>query len=1264
MNIKTLLPELKKLVTELSEDLLARSTATAEIDAGLREAYTQIEKGGRTAQAYEVWLEDYLDQVAVAWVLGCVFVRFMEDNGLIDECYLAGTGNRRKLAEDTHEIFFREHPRDSDREYFEHVFREVGKIPACVDLFAKGKTPLWVVGPSGDAAIKLLEFWREIDAETGELKRGFNHETHETHEKGEGQNKKRSANESEASTPSSFRVFGVFRGCDSDPTRFLGDLYQGLSERARKKYALLQTPVFVEEFILDRTLDPALDEFGLETVRMIDPTCGSGHFLLGGFERLFDLWCKQEENEIVAAQKALDGVWGVDINPFAVAIARFRLIVAALQACNIQQLKKAPGWNIHLATGDSLIFGSRWSQGGEKKSEQQFFGTEDESWAPEIYACEDQGALSEVLGQQYHVVVGNPPYITVKDKSLNQAYRDRYSACHRQYSLAVPFMQRFFDLAVGGETTTKDTKDTKEILRSGCGYVGQITANSFMKREFGKKLITEFFPKIDLTHVIDTSGAYIPGHGTPTVILFGRNRRPQEEAVRAVLGIKGEPSTPADPAQGLVWQSILRQIDIVDAEDEFTSTADVPRSTFYEHPWSMQGGGASRVKEGIESHTHSILGDISKSIGFMCITKQDDVFAQPKRVLATAYCETIQIRPFGIGEDVRDWMITNGDWVVFPYNANTEVIPAVDIPNIRRFMWPFKTPLWERKVFGGQNYRQAGKSWYEYGQIPADRLRTPLSIAFAFVATHNHFVLDRGGKVFKQSAPIIKLPEDATEEDHLGLLGLLNSSTACFWMKQTFHNKGSTVDQHGARQRTDAFEDFYEYTGTGLKRFPVTKTRPLELAQRLDTLAREYSDVLPEAIVAANVPTLKMLEDAECQFHLIRRQMIALQEELDWQCYELYGLINHEIHQTHEKQTLYREDLFRVFGVFRGCSPGQRAFEFVMARQMAKGELTTTWFDRHGSTPITELPEDWPEEYRRVVQRRMELIETDKQIRLLEKPEYKRRWNTESWEDQQQRALRGWLLDRLESEHYWPPAKEHDLQLLSVAKLADQASGDEEFLQVAALYRDQPDFDLAVLIAELVGSESVPILPSQRYKPGGLRKRAVWEKTWELQRSEDAGEEVGDISVPPKYGSADFLKSDYWRLRGKLDVAKERWVSYPNCETDGDPSLVVGWAGWNQLEQATALVSYYDSRKQSPERLTPLLAGLDQLLPWIHQWHPEIDPEYDETAGTSFQTLLESEAQELGITLEDIRAWKPPAKKKGGKPRKTRTTRKKKESTN
>ena len=45
VTIKCLLPELRKLVTELAEDLLVRSTSDAKIDAGLRDAFSQIEKG-------------------------------------------------------------------------------------------------------------------------------------------------------------------------------------------------------------------------------------------------------------------------------------------------------------------------------------------------------------------------------------------------------------------------------------------------------------------------------------------------------------------------------------------------------------------------------------------------------------------------------------------------------------------------------------------------------------------------------------------------------------------------------------------------------------------------------------------------------------------------------------------------------------------------------------------------------------------------------------------------------------------------------------------------------------------------------------------------------------------------------------------------------------------------------------------------------------------------------------------------------------------
>src|SRR5207302_9312725 len=57
------------------------------------------------------------------------------------------------------------------------------------------------------------------------------------------------------------------------------------------------------------------------------------------------------------AQKALDAIHGVDLNPYAVAITRFRLTIAALQASGDRSLEDAPDFAYHLAVGDSLLHG-------------------------------------------------------------------------------------------------------------------------------------------------------------------------------------------------------------------------------------------------------------------------------------------------------------------------------------------------------------------------------------------------------------------------------------------------------------------------------------------------------------------------------------------------------------------------------------------------------------------------------------------------------------------------------------------------------------------------------------------------------------------------------------------------------------------------------------------------------------------------------------------------------------------------------------------
>jgi hypothetical protein len=1190
IDAKRLLSDLTGQLKKLEDDLRQRIGELPELRDTLQREWQSARDAHRCAETFESWSEQLITQAGVHWLLSCVFLRFIEDNGLVERPWLSGTpgSGRLALARDRAEAWFRARPLDTDRDYLLAAFREAATLPGLKTFFDAAHNPVFRIHISADAAMGLRAFWQQIDPDSGALKHDFT---------------------------------------DADwNTRFLGDLYQDLSEATRKRYALLQTPEFVEEFILDRTLDPAIQQFGFREVRLIDPTCGSGHFLLGAYARLVSLWFQQEpgRNPVDTAQKALDAVAGVDLNPFAVAIARFRLWIAALRTAGVQRLAHAPNFKLNVAIGDSLLHGTRF---GLKVADDLFDKAEryERAGLAHAYASEDLEAVNAILGRQYHAVVGNPPYIVVRDAALSQAYRSGYASCHRQYSLGVPFTERFFELALSGDGT---------VLHPG-GYVGLITANSFMKREFGSKLIEEVLPLLDLTHVIDTAGAYIPGHGTPTVILFGRHQRPVASKVRTVMGVKGEPSTPDDPAQGLVWTAILDQVDHAGSESDFVTVTDTGREVFGRHPWSIGGGGAGDAKELIETSSEGILSSVAEVFGGTGRTSADDAFVLPAATVGRRSLEQDFVRPVIEGDQVRDWRCEASLFVITPYGEEPNAEPLSSMGAIAQLLWRARTTLGNRQTFGKRSYFEEGRSWWEWHQITPSRLRYEHCITFAEVATHNHFVLDRGGKVFKQTAPVIKLPAGSIEEQ-LGLLGLLNSSVACFWFKQVCHNKGSTVDQHGARQRTAPFEDFYALNSTTVGEFPLSEARPLAIAQQLDYLANTLTGCLPAALLAADILPTRVTLDAACvEAKRLRRRMIAWQEELDWRCYALYALLPADASPgllTHPAPPDVRL--------------GERAFEIVLARQMAAGGEQTTWFERHGSTPITAVPAHWPADYRAVVERRIALIERDRNIGLIERPEYKRRWNDTPWAELEQAALRDWLLDRLESPRYWPRQPEVP-QLSTSWRLSEAARSDADFLAIASLYAGA-DVDLAGLIAELVASESVPFLPAQRYSESGARKRDQWHSTWSLQRREDAGEDVGKIPVPPKYRSTDFSKPGYWKLRGALDVPKERWISYPACERGTDASLPIVWAGWNHLQQAQAVAAYYMEMKDvegwPAARLQPLLAGLQELVPWLQQWHNQVDPHFGERMGDYYAGFLADEARALGFTLGDLGAWQPAAR--------------------
>jgi len=1185
-----LLKDAKQQVKALEKDLRAQVDAVPEVGPRLRAEYDRARKVGRTAATHESWLGERVTQAAVAWVLGTVFVRFCEDNGLIGEPYLAGPEARLTLAEERLNDFYVQHPDLTARDWLLAAFGEISKVPVGAGLFGQRHNALFQIPLTHDAAKDLITFWRT--RQSGALVHDF-----------------------------------------TDPawdTRFLGDLYQDLSEDVRKKYALLQTPEFVEEFILDLTLTPALEEFGreiedLKNFKMIDPTCGSGHFLLGAFRRLLEEWeGKASQKDIFErVTLALDSVHGVDINPYAAAIARFRLVIAALHAAGVENLTQVAGYRfpLHVAVGDSLLRGRQLS----------IFETDVDERAEFRYTTEDTHEHKGILEEnRYHAVVGNPPYITVKDSTLNSAYRDLYKeSTAGAYALSVPFTQRFFQLA-----------KLADLGGRGAGWVGQITANSFMKREFGRKLIQEFFAgRVELTYVIDTSGAYVPGHGTPTLILVGRhNRWRRSDTVRAVLGIRGEPAAPEDPSRGLVWRAIVDQVDVAGSESVWVSVTDVPKATFASFPWSLSGGGTSDVTAVIDTAAVARLGQRA-DVGTGAVTRENDAFIVGDATLRRCRISPEFRKPLLDGESLRDWAYRDESVALWPYHL-ADLQPATSVAEIENLLWPYRPQL-SRRVAFGKSQIERGLPWTSYSMFFSGRYggRT---ISFAFVGTHNQFVLDRDDRVFNRTAPIIKLPVGASEDEHLRLLGVLNSSTACFWLKQVSHDKGSQSGTGGFMH--DEWERFYEFTGTKLQEFPLPAEYPLKLGQELDGLAQRLTAVSPTSMAAGAVPTRALLAEAQAEWASTRGRMIALQEELDWQVYRQYGLLADEL-------TLSMAGVPEI-------KLGERAFEIVLGRKIADGGESSVWFARHGSTPITEVPGHWPAEYRALVEKRISVIESDRNIGLIERPEYKRRWATEGWDKLQDTALRDWLLDRLENRDLWFADVDGMVQprLWTTGQLADELAADADFVSVAEIYR--PGEELAKVVAALVADEHVPFLAALRYTDTGLVKRADWESVWDQQRAEDAAptpekaKEIRDaIPVPPKYAPKDFRKTSFWRARGKLDVPKERFISYQPAGRDNDPTLLIGWAGFDHREQAQALATLIVDRRDNDgwdgTRLTPLVAGLREVMPWVRQWHNEVDPLYDGSPAEVYDAFLADTMGQLTLTEDTLTTWRPPAPTRG-----------------
>ena len=316
----------------------------------------------------------------------------------------------------------------------------------------------------------------------------------------------------------------------------------------RKAGGVYYTPTYIVDYIVEHTVGKLLEgktPKQVEKLKILDPACGSGSFLLGAYQRLLD-WHRDHyvekgpekvakgrspklfqgrggEWRLTTAEKKrilLNNIYGVDIDPQAVEVTKLSLLLKVLEGENAETIGKnlklfheraLPDLGDNIKCGNSLI-------GPDFYDDKQLSLIDEEEryrinafdWNaefPDIFPSPAGRGQGE--GSGFDAVIGNPPYvrsITLKESNyeLWEYCRSAYqSASSREWDIYLVFVERGLGLLTSR------------------GKLGYILPNKFLNSQAGENLRALLSSGRYLERIINFGAFQIfSGATTYTCLLF------------------------------------------------------------------------------------------------------------------------------------------------------------------------------------------------------------------------------------------------------------------------------------------------------------------------------------------------------------------------------------------------------------------------------------------------------------------------------------------------------------------------------------------------------------------------------------------------------------------------------------------------------------------------------------------------------------------------------------------------------------------------
>lgn len=127
------------------------------------------------------------------------------------------------------------------------------------------------------------------------------------------------------------------------PIQLISGIYDTfLSKETREELGAYYTPLALVDFIIEETLPRNSTN---PNTSVLDPTCGSGVFLVRAYQRLVEIWSKQQQGFVSEQRRSKvlsailkQNIFGVDIQRNAIRIAAFSLYLAMLDYLNKEEI--------------------------------------------------------------------------------------------------------------------------------------------------------------------------------------------------------------------------------------------------------------------------------------------------------------------------------------------------------------------------------------------------------------------------------------------------------------------------------------------------------------------------------------------------------------------------------------------------------------------------------------------------------------------------------------------------------------------------------------------------------------------------------------------------------------------------------------------------------------------------------------------------------------------------------------------------------------